>query len=205
MATKETPASLTLHVHAERMSWDRHCIFVHATFCVSETDRDRFYCRDNSTPTKVGSESRVNDLGFTLILTGYQGDAEKATREHDYAIKRGVELEYRDVHKIEARDARAMAKTLDAIERKLSKVEERYGRAESFTASLRRVCDVLGVETIEFSQATIAMVRKLHDWELGRDKHGNKTVIRENVETGARLFEQLTYSVCMPSDEVKTA
>ena len=65
----------------------------------------------------------------------------------------GWNTEYRDVFSIDARRARTMVKTLDAIEKKLAAKEAADGRPESFGRYLIRVAAAIGATKIVIKTA----------------------------------------------------
>ena len=185
MATKKiAPVALALFVHAERMSWDPTCVFLTVSVELTEADRRRDDGpRLNDPPTtKLGASMRLQNLGFVVIVSA--GGDPKSPR---------VSLEYRDVHTVDAHAARAMVRTLDAWEKKTRALNERFGWTESFGASLRRACDVLGVTEIRFSK-TAAALAKVQEWSL--DSHGCATAT--DMDAGTRIFERAIERVCSP-------
>lgn len=59
----------------------------------------------------------------------------------------GWDVSYGDVYNVSLRRAKAMVKTLSNVERKLEKLEARFGRPRDLLSYLGRVGDALGVGT----------------------------------------------------------
>lgn len=92
-----------------------------------------------------------NPLGDSCLSDAWQdGVADLQVRAqadiHDGAWY-GWDVSYGDVYNVSLRRAKAMVKTLSSVERKLEKLEAKYGRPYDLLAYLGRVGDALGVRT----------------------------------------------------------
>lgn len=85
----------------------------------------------------------LNDL---MVVS--QGNSEDEPRK-----LYGWEVRYQNVHSIDLREATRMHMTLSLVERRMEKVEAKYGRAMSFGAYLARVAEAVGASAF-VSQAT---------------------------------------------------
>ena len=140
MTSKKKASAIPLRVfiHAKRMSWDSDCVFVTGTFAKCK-NYDAYY--SDSLPTRLGS-IRVKDLAFLLIVEKGK-EPQRAPMDS---------LEYRDVHNVTLYEAKEMARSLEAFDRAMRKLSERFGYVESLRSWLRRMCDVLWVTEIVFSR-----------------------------------------------------
>jgi len=181
-AAKRTP--LSIFIHTEIMRWESTTIMLTASFSIASKrhvpNREELSVR-YALQTPIG-RTRVQDLGFVVFL--HRGREESGHR---------VELEYRDVHSLNASDARDMAATLDAYDRASKRISERYGYAESFAASFRRMCDLLGVVEVVISRETILRTQKDIPEYAEKDDHGNIVYTAESAEYMLReLFRVCT-------------
>lgn len=91
--------------------------------------------------------------GDGLLYSGLrgscQGDDQSALRETGAEVVYGYrELEYHDVYSLDLRKARRMCKTLETIDRRLSKLSEARGYCRSWGEWIGRVAEALGCKGI---------------------------------------------------------
>lgn len=127
-------------------------------------------CRDHST----------NGLYLQDLFITSQGHQSRDERKFY-----GFAVEYRNVHIVNARDARAMASTLTTIEKRMQKLEEKFGHPASFGAYCARVAEAIGAsefvrlsphspktgmynteehDHMEIKQGIWTIDRMVHDW-----------------------------------------
>jgi hypothetical protein len=148
-ATNKTSATIGLYIEVEKKdSWFHvraNVVFVGLKPSeMADIDAGRSISRDVNSDTirNVGgydADESPNGLYLDSFRVNSQGNNDDDTR-HLYAW----EIEYRDVYSIDARKARKMADTLATVEKRMAKVEEKYGRPMTFGAYLLRVADAIG-------------------------------------------------------------
>jgi hypothetical protein len=89
----------------------------------------------------------VNGLWLKDLVVTSQGER-KGNPRHLY----GWEVRYQNVFSVDAREAQLMAHTLKTIERRMAKLDEKYGRAATFGAYLARVAQAIGAEKFVHQQ-----------------------------------------------------
>lgn len=85
------------------------------------------------------ADETPNGLYLENLHVNSQGNNDADPR-HLY----GWDIDYRNVYSIDARKARLMAETLATIEKRMAKIEDKYGRPATFGAYLLRVADAIG-------------------------------------------------------------
>lgn len=122
-----------------------------------------------------GADSAPNGLYLDDLYVNSQGNDDDATR-HLY----GWEVEYRNVYTVDARKARQMADTLETINKRMDKLETKYGRPATIGAYLLRVADAIGA-------TRMVLPSRNHGASSYRDR---EHVIRD-LASGASMVDSL--------------
>jgi hypothetical protein len=186
---KKRPLGVVLYVTSERQAYsDDGAIRFELSLSPDPAERDACekvgeYPRPERWPAKIG------ELNLRDTIGAFAWPAKGRAPEVGF-----LAFEARNVYSAAADELRSKAKTLDKIHGALRRTSEKYGRADTFEAWIRRVCTVVGVSRVRIDRETILRYRKIREHETFDGRF-----LDHSPEDGARAVEHAIRAVVDPT------